>query len=196
MPRVRASFTSDKPVIVFAGRAETVRGLDTLLAAFPLVREHVPGARLRLLLIPRPELPDIIARTGNAGAGSGIDVVTEPVPDLLSEFAAAQVGTWPFKFDYTTSPPAMAVAEAMGVGLPVVATDVACVRAVLEPGVTGLAVPPADPRALAAGLARMLVDEVLWHRFARAGLRSVRDRLGWDRAAQATATAYSTALAA
>ena len=191
----RASFTASKPVIVFAGRAETVRGLDTLLAAFPLVREHVPGARLRLLLIPRPELPAIIERARNAGCASAIEVVTEPVADLLGEFAAAQVGTWPFKFDYTTSPPAMAVAEAMGVGLPVVATDVACVRAVLDPGVNGLVVPPADPRALAAGLARLLVDEVLWHRYARAGLRSVRDRLGWDRAAEATAEAYTTALA-
>jgi glycosyltransferase involved in cell wall biosynthesis len=36
------------PVVVFAGRAETVRGVDTLLAAFPEVRRAVPGARLRL----------------------------------------------------------------------------------------------------------------------------------------------------
>ena len=67
------------------------------------------------------------------------------MPDLLAELAAAQVGTWPFKFDYTTSPPAMAVAEAMSVGLPVVATDVACVRAVLEPGVNGLSCPRPTP---------------------------------------------------
>ena len=52
------------------------------------------------------------------------------MPDLLAELAAAQVGAWPFKFDYTTSPPAMAVAEALSVGLPVVATEVGCVRAV------------------------------------------------------------------
>ena len=184
----RARFDADRPVIVFAGRAESVRGLDTLLAAFPAVRARVPGARLRLLLIPRPELPAILSRAGTA---EGVEVVTEPVPDLLAELAAAQVGTWPFKFDYTTSPPAMAVAEAMSVGLPVVATDVSCVRAVLEPGVNGLAVPPADPAALAAALISVLTDEPTWRRYAEAGARSVRERLGWDRAAEVTAAAYA-----
>ncbi len=113
------------------GRTETVRGLDTLLAAFPLVRQRVPGARLRLLLIPRPELPAILHRAAAAdtAGAAAIEVVTGAVPDLLAELAAAQVGTWPFKFDYTTSPPAMAVAEAMSVGLPVVPpTWRACAR--------------------------------------------------------------------
>ncbi|RZU54382.1 glycosyl transferase family 1 [Krasilnikovia cinnamomea] len=188
----RATYRADQPVIVFAGRAESVRGLDTLLAAFPQVRSKVPDAKLRLLLIPRPELPAILAAAGHA---DGVEVVTEPVKDLLAELAAAQVGTWPFKFDYTTSPPAMAVAEAMSVGLPVVATDVACVRAVLEPGVNGLAVPPADPAALASALTVLLRDEASWQRYADAGVRSVRERLGWDRAAAVTAEAYATALA-
>jgi starch synthase len=192
----RARFDPDNPVIVFAGRAETVRGLDTLLAAFPLVQRKVPTARLRLLLIPRPELPAILERAGAAGRGgiAGIDVVTEPIQDLLAELSAAQVGTWPFKFDYTTSPPAMAVAEAMSVGLPVVATEVACVRAVVEPRVNGLLVPPANPRALASALALLLRDEEVWHRYAQAGVQSVRDRFGWERVASATDKAYAAAL--
>jgi alpha-maltose-1-phosphate synthase len=184
----RARWTSNAPTVVFAGRAETVRGLDTLLAAWPTVRERVPDARLRLLLIPRPELPAILDR---AVLLDGVEIVTEPVPDLLAELSAAQVGTWPFKFDYTTSPPAMAVAEAMSVGLPVVATDVACVRAVLEPDVNGLAVPPAHPRALASAISGLLRDQLAWKRYSEAGLRSVRDKLGWDRAASVTAAAYA-----
>ncbi|GIJ46569.1 hypothetical protein Val02_34550 [Virgisporangium aliadipatigenens] len=184
----RAVYDPENPVVVFAGRAETVRGLDTLLAAWPEVRRHVPRATLRLLLIPRPELPDILRRAGGTEA---IEVVTEPVPDLLAELANATVGTWPFKFDYTTSPPAMAVAEAMSVGLPVVATDVACVRAVLEPNVNGIAVPPAQPGALARGIVRLLTHEPTWRRYAEAGVESVRHRLGWDRAAEVTAEAYA-----
>jgi starch synthase len=188
----RARFDAERPTIVFAGRAESVRGLDTLLAAFRIVRVRIPAARLRLLLIPRPELPAILAKAGSA---EHVEIVTEPVPDLLAELATAQVGTWPFKFDYTTSPPAMAVAEAMSIGLPVVATDVACVRAVLEDGVNGVAVPPADPQALADALADLLDDETTWRRYAEAGVRSVCERLGWDRAAAVTAEAYATAVA-
>jgi alpha-maltose-1-phosphate synthase len=189
----RARFDPANPVVVFGGRAETVRGIDTLLEAFPAVRARVPGARLRLLLIPRPELPAILTRSGAAGLGSALDVVTEPVPDLLAELAAAQVGSWPFKFDYVTSPPAMAVAEAMSVGLPVVSTPVACVRAVMRPGVDGIAVPPADPGALAAGITRLLTDEAEWTRLAEAGPRATAERFGWDKAAEVTARAYATA---
>ncbi|MET8149504.1 glycosyltransferase family 4 protein [Actinoplanes sp. NPDC049668] len=188
----RARFDAERPTIVFAGRAESVRGLDTLLDAFGRVRAAVPGARLRLLLIPRPELPRILARAG--AAGDAIEVVTEPVPDLLAELAAAQVGTWPFKFDYTTSPPAMALVEAMAVGLPVVGTDVACVRAVLQDGVNGLSVPPADPPALARALVTLLRDEQSWQRYAQAGLESATQRMGWARVAETTAEAYAAVL--
>ncbi|GAB1642810.1 glycosyltransferase family 4 protein [Krasilnikovia sp. MM14-A1259] len=188
----RARFDADHPTIVFAGRAESVRGLDTLLDAFPRVRAAVPGVRLRLLLIPRPELPQILARAG--AAGEAIDVVTEPVPDLLAELAAAQVGTWPFKFDYTTSPPAMALVEAMAVGLPVVGTDVACVRAVLDHRVNGLSVPPADTGALANALITLLSDEQAWQRYAKAGLESATQRMGWQRVAETTAEAYAAVL--
>jgi starch synthase len=194
----RAEFAADRPVIVFAGGAETVRGIDTLLDAFPIVRQWVPGAVLRLLLVPRPELASIVDRIAVANrhpdVDGAIEVVTEPLRDLLGEFAAAQVGTWPFKFDYTTAPPAMAVAEAMSVGLPVVATDVGCVRAVLEPGVNGVAVPPAQPVKLAAAIVRLLRDKDSWQRYADAGVTSVRERLGWARAAEATAHAYTTAM--
>lgn len=189
----RAHFDADHPVVVFGGRAETVRGVDTLLSAFPQVLRQVPSARLRLLLIPRPELPSILERSGASGLGDALEVVTEPVPDLLAELAAAQVGAWPFKFDYVTSPPAMAVAEAMSVGLPVVSTPVACVRAVMRPGVDGLAVPPADATALAAAITRLLTDRDEWDRFAEAGPAATRERFGWDRAAEVTAAAYDRA---
>ena len=181
------------PVVVFAGRAETVRGVDTLLEAFPRVRAAVPGARLRLLLIPRPELDDILRRTDAAGMGDAVDVVTTPVPDLLEELAAAQVGVWPFKFDYVTSPPAMAVAEAMSVGLPVVSTDVACVRAVVRPGIDGVVVPPADSRALADGIIGLLRDASSWQKYADAGPSAMAERFGWDRAAEVTGRAYTRA---
>jgi glycosyltransferase involved in cell wall biosynthesis len=177
-------------VVLFAGRAESVRGIDTLLECFPAVLQHVPDARLRLLLIPRPELDALLERARATGLGAALDVVTDPVPDLLGEMAAAQVGAWPFKYDYTTSPPAMAAAEALAVGLPVVATDVACLRAVVQAGVTGEVVPVGDPVALAGALVALLRDEALWQRYAQAGPRWVGEHLSWDGMAATTATAY------
>ena len=98
--------------------------------------------------------------------------------------AAAQVGVWPFKFDYTTSPPAMAVAEAMSVGLPVVSTDVACVNAVLGDGAPAIVVAPQQPADLAAAIIRLLTDRAEWERCADASPGFVTDRLGWDQLAR------------
>lgn len=190
----RAQYRQTAPVVLFAGRAESVRGIDTVLDAFPAVLREVPDARLRLLLIPRPELETLLARAREAGLGQALEVVTEPVPDLLGEMAAAQVGTWPFKYDYTTSPPAMAAAEALAVGLPVVATDVACVRAVVQQGVTGEVVAVGDAAALASGIVRLLRDRALWEQYALTGPKWVAENLSWEGMAQTTARAYSDVL--
>jgi alpha-maltose-1-phosphate synthase len=179
------------PTVVFAGRSETVRGIRTLIDAFPAVRAAVPNARLRLLLLPRAEMAVIEAAVQASPVADAIDVVTDPIPDLLGELAAAQVGSWPFLADYTTSPPAMAVAEAMAVGLPVVSTPVACVRSVMRPGQDGLAVPPGDARALGAAITALLTDSQLWDRYAEAGREAV-SHLTWDAAAEATEGIYAT----
>jgi glycosyltransferase involved in cell wall biosynthesis len=190
----RAKWSATAPVVLFAGRAESVRGIDTLLECFPDVVAQVPDARLRLLLIPRPELDALLQRAREAGLGDSLDVVTDPVKDLLGEMANAQVGAWPFKYDYTTSPPAMAAAEALSVGLPVVATDVACLQAVVQDGVNGSVVPPSDPKALAAAIVRLLRDRSLWDTYAQAGPGWVAQRLSWEGMAEATAAAYADAM--
>ena len=87
----------------------------------------------------------------------------------------------------------MAVAEARAVGLPVVATDVRCVRSVLEPEVNGLAVQPGDAQGLASAILRLLTDRTEWERYAQAGPVSM-EQFSWARAAEATAAAYASAL--
>lgn len=187
----RARWADSSPVVLFAGRAESVRGIDTLLECFPAVLREVPDARLRLLLIPRPELDALLDRAREAGLGDSLEVVTDPVKDLLGEMAAAQVGTWPFKYDYTTSPPAMAAAEALSVGLPVVATGVACLQAVVQEGVNGSVVPPCDADALARAIVELLKDRALWERYATAGPPWVAKQLSWEEMAATTQRAYA-----
>jgi rhamnosyl/mannosyltransferase len=63
------------------------------------------------------------------------------------------------------------VAEAMARGLPVVATRIpgSGLNWLHQDGVTGLAVPPGDPQALAAAINRLLADAALRRQFGQAG---------------------------
>ena len=64
--------------------------------------------------------------------------------------------------------------EAMAAGLPVVASDIPGYREVVHDGVDGLLVPPRDPEALAAGLARVLREPELATRLGEAGRERAR----------------------
>src|SRR5206468_3007781 len=122
----RASFNGDRPVVVFAGRADAVRGIDVLVDAIALVRRDVPDVRLRLLLLARPDVPKLLRRIRKAGIRDIVDLRLDPVDDIRAEFAAATVSVFPFLFEHVTFAPALTAAEAMSVGLPVVATPVGC----------------------------------------------------------------------
>ena len=109
--------------------------------------------------------------------------------------ASAQAGARPFKYDYIDPPPAMAAAEAPSVGPPTVATDVSCLRAVVEDGVNGMVVPPFFSPALRSGFGGLLRQyEAPWKRYADAGPITVTRRLGWDQMAATTSAAYDAAL--
>jgi glycosyltransferase involved in cell wall biosynthesis len=60
--------------------------------------------------------------------------------------------------------------EAMGSGLPIVATDVGGVRDALEEGRAGLLVPPDDPESLVAAIERLAADRDLRDRLASRAL--------------------------
>ena len=187
----RARWEAETPTILFAGRAERARGIDPLLDAFARVRHQIPGARLRLLLLARPELGELLERVSRAGLADAIDVRVGPQTDLLGEMASAQLGVWPFMFDYTTSPPAMAVVEAMSVGLPVVSSSVACVEAAAQHGEGALLTPPGDVTALSAAMYTALSDERRWHELSVAAATAVQGTHGWRRTADVTETAYA-----
>ncbi|MBM4020036.1 MAG: glycosyltransferase family 4 protein, partial [Planctomycetes bacterium] len=69
--------------------------------------------------------------------------------------------------------------EAMAAGVPVIASDVAGVRDLLEDGRAGVIVPPGDAAALAAAIRRLWNDEAARRRLAAAGRDAVR-KYAWE----------------
>ena len=80
--------------------------------------------------------------------------------------------------------------EAQAAGLPIVATDVGGVRAGLGGGAEALLVPPDDPEALAAAIARLASDGDLRADFRELGIMKART-LTLERQAARTATFIS-----
>jgi glycosyltransferase involved in cell wall biosynthesis len=78
----------------------------------------------------------------------------DDVPDLL---AALDIFVLPSHSEGVS----LALLEAMAAGLPVIASRVGGLPEVVTDGDTGLLIPPQDPEALAAALARLL-DEPAW----------------------------------
>lgn len=69
-----------------------------------------------------------------------------------------------------------AIAEAMAGGCAVVATNAGGIPELIEDGVTGLLVPPADPIAIAGAIRRLLDDPALRDRLQAAGRQRVEER--------------------
>jgi len=84
---------------------------------------------------------------------------------------------------------------AMGAGLPVVATRVAGIPEVVQDGVTGMLVPPADVTALGSAMARLISDPSLRRTLGAAAAAFVRPRFGVDRYVESVTGIYDRLLA-
>lgn len=153
--RAAAGIPDDAPLVGFAGRIDTWKGVDVLLDAFPAVRVRVPDARLVVMggTVAGKEgyAADLAARA------AGLDGVTwlgvrDDVPDV---FADLDVFVMP---STEPEPYGLVAVEALASGVPVVMTDAGGPReiaAAAEPGAATL-VTPRDAAALAAGIADAL----------------------------------------
>jgi glycosyltransferase involved in cell wall biosynthesis len=85
----------------------------------------------------------------------------------------------------------------MACGTPLVATTAGALPEVVGPdGETALHVPPGDPEALAAAIARLLDDPALARRIGAAGRARVVQRFTWRAVAEQTVAWYRSVLQA
>jgi L-malate glycosyltransferase len=81
--------------------------------------------------------------------------------------------------------------DAMACGRAVVATEAGGIPEVVDPGVTGLLVPPRDPRRMADAIIALLQDETRRQQMGEAGLVRVSDRFTVERMVAETAAVYA-----
>jgi glycosyltransferase involved in cell wall biosynthesis len=151
-----------------------VKGVDVFIRAaaqlaprFPATTFHVAGQGEQ-----QAELERLIAELGLTGRV----LLHGAVADVPAFLATLDVAVLPSHAEGMSN----AVLEYMAAGRPIVATDVGANGHLLGGGEFGVLVPPGDPAALAAGIARLLTDPEAAARLAAAARRHVHDRYSRD----------------
>ncbi|HYR08220.1 MAG TPA: glycosyltransferase family 4 protein [Longimicrobium sp.] len=182
--RAELAVPADAPLVLFLGGVSAIKGAHVLLAALPQARRRVPGlhavvagahgprSRSPVAGIARVLLPLVGSGTERqrferAYADGGMEGWVRLLPfraDPERLMAAADVVVFPSTVPHSALP----VIEAGAMAKPVVASRLGGVEELVEDGETGLLVPPADPDALAAAIARVLSDPALAARLGEA----------------------------
>lgn len=171
----------DERLVLCVSRLEPEKGLGELLDAIPALRAATPKARVAIAG-SGPEEAALRERLAALGADAGVDLLGRrgDVGELL---AAADAFCLPSRHEGLP----LSLLEAMRAGLPCVATRVGGIPDVVSDGVCGLLVPPSDPPALAAALARAVGEDGLAERLGAAA----RDVVERDYAPAVVAGAYA-----
>lgn len=149
--------------ILFLGRLEPAKGIDELLQAGALLAPRHPD--LRLVLGGDGDLAWVRRRAAELGIADRVELPGWVDPATRD---AQLARAWVFCLPSHAEGLPMSMLEAMAAGRPVVVSAVGGIPEAIADGVDGLLVPPRDAAALAAALGRVLDDQVLHARLARA----------------------------
>ncbi|MGY2047796.1 glycosyltransferase family 4 protein [Methylobacterium sp. JK268] len=170
--------------VLFFGRMEAYKGLETLLdAADALARRNVPA---RIVVAGRgPELDRLRPRLTAHPEIEIIDKFLTPA-EATAQFQRAEVVVAPYR-DATQSG---VVAAAVGNDRAVVATAVGGLIDSVRDGHSGLLVPPDRPDLLADALARLIADRALCARLGAGARAEAAGRFAWSTVADEILRAY------
>jgi glycosyltransferase involved in cell wall biosynthesis len=151
----------DLPTISFVGRIDPLKDLETLIAAFALVRERVPNAQLRLFgPVPAENLPYKDRLVDQARHLGVTDAVHWEGPSKGSR-PAIEAGHLVALSSVSEGLP-FTLIESMMCGRATVNTDVGGVAECLdEQQTTGMLVPARNPEAFAEACVTLLSDHAL-----------------------------------
>ena len=177
-------------VVLFAGRLEYEKGVQTVLDALDDLEDRV-GPTVFLVAGVGTYSDELHARVEELGLEDRVRF-TGFLHDheLRLHYAAADVAVAPSIYE----PFGLVAIEAMACGTPVVVGDTGGLREIVAGG-HGLRFTPQDADELADELERVLSDEELATRLVRRGRRRIATRYDWHRVAEATLDVYERAVA-
>lgn len=173
--------------ILFVGRHEPMKGIDTLLKAFACV--SFPGVHLRLVGegSVKKSMEALALELGIADRVTFLGFV--PMPDVYEEFAQAQIFCGLSRSEALGN----VFLEAQAAECGVIGTRVGGIPDIIEDGNTGVLVAPDDSDAAAKAMNRLLTDEPLRTALAAQG-RQHASQYDWSQIAKKYAAVYDSLL--
>lgn len=162
-------------VILVAARLHPEKGYEHLFDALPLLRSRLDRPLTLLVAGTGPFEAAYRERVRALGCGHVVRFLgfREDVPALM---AAADL----FVLPSVAEAFGLVLAEALYLGVPVVATRVGGIPEIVDDGIDGVLVPPGDSRVLAEAIAGLLCDPERRRRLAGAGRDKVVARFGFE----------------
>jgi phosphatidylinositol alpha-mannosyltransferase len=162
--------------ILFVGRFEPRKGLLELLKAFRILRKA--GCDCRLLVVGSGPLGKEVRRYVATRRLRGVEFLGRVSDEEKAQlFRTADVYVSPATGGESFG---IVLLEAMAAGTAIVASDIHGYKGVVRRGREGLLVPPREPKAIAAAVARLLRDDELRTAMGQAG-RERADEFSWER---------------
>jgi glycosyltransferase involved in cell wall biosynthesis len=205
--RAKLGFDLHEPIVLYVGRFDPRKGIDTLVRAFALLKQAVSTqtagktAVLPRLVIVGGSDPDQIDgqehdRIQHLVRELGLADRTQFVGRMGHDrlplyYTAADVCVIPSHYE----PFGLVAIEAMACGTPVVASDVGGLKFTVIPEETGLLVPPKDEAAFAQAIDRILTDDLWARKLRRQASARVQQNFSWTGVAIQLSDLYRRLLA-
>lgn len=187
------SSVAKKDVVVYAGRLERRKGLDTIAQAIPTVLKRFPSAEFLFIGSDGTDHDGITwshkLRDDPAYRGR-LRFEEKSRDNLIQTYQEAAVCILPSvweNFPY-------ALLEAMACGAPVVATSCGGFPELIENGVSGFLVPVNDPKALALRIGELLADPKLRQDIGKNARKRVEELFSVERVLPTMVAAYEHAI--
>lgn len=197
--RARLGLDPKQKLVLYVGRIEPLKGLDTLLEAAAILK--CKGEIFRILVVGGTrnegdtETACEMSRLRSIAADLSVEDVVEfcgpsPQSDLPDFYRAADVCVVPSHYESF----GMAALEAMACGTPVVASKVGGLKSSVRDNRTGFLVAVNSSKAFADRIRRILNDKELHARLSANAARTAR-RYSWQKVAESNLDVYRRAIA-